>query len=1010
MSHLYFDNSEALLERVTYAHENKRPIVFVLGAPLTASYLGNRGVLGVDEIVDLIKNEFSSKADSQRALENILKTAGQQSYQKAFEFLNSRRGPDFVNRVVQRAVLAAYSGEEQNGNLVAISDDLNGWILSPAVESLGQMLAFDSTKESMQTVLTTNFDPLIEIAIKKAGGHCFTTMMHGEGNLTQTVAQGVHVAHLHGFWHGTDTLHTARQLNQNRPQLKASLTNLVRNALIVVVAYGGWDDVITTALAELVADDSANPEIAWTFYSASHDDIEAQSERILKKLKPGLDRGRVSLFSGIDCNEFFPNLANYFASKVNIGNEKVLKLTKEHAQLAAIFDEVTPHIDPINALPKTDIWFGRDDEIERLVQSKAKAIVISGIGGQGKSSLASYYFEKKRTESDFIDWKDCREQGNTIHHAICAVIEKVTNYLMPVTELAKLPAEQLVDMLIVQLASKKGIIVFDNVDHYIDLETSHPIRTLKTLIEKVTISNTNVLFLFTARPSVRVDSTEYLELKLSGLEYHHARKLFEYRYGKSVQDESFERLYGITSGHPLWLSIIAAQSVGTSQPIEKILDGYQNFGLDLPKQMLRSTWNLLNPQQQNVLRTLAELERPEEERNIEEITELNYNRLNKALTKLKAMSLLERKVTNTNTEVLDLHPLIRQFVRDEFPKKDRESFINRVIVYIDRKLFQFKSKISGPIPYVILEMWVHKVDLLINNGLYEEAAKTLYEILTQLERNGLTEETIRLGKRLFLTIDWVHAIASYKQFDNLFNAVIREMIELSEGKDIDIWLDKYQICIAGKGAQYINLCDLKAYKNWFLKSYEQAIYWAREGVELKKKSNLDTSFDCEHTLALSLRDSGEIEQSLAFFKEGLSEENIFLNFEENKKSGVYYGNLGRCFHLSENIEYALFCYHIAARRLDEWDTTFINQGYIRYWVASIMELKGRREDSLMFHMAACEKWAKISPLLVKDAMQEIEKLVSDYPSLTSLCQTPIWKCENRFQQWINERVVSPTLN
>jgi len=120
--------------------------------------------------------------------------------------------------------------------------DLSGWHLNPGTEALGKLVA-QFPNHFGKTLLTTNFDPLLEVAIQRVGGLFYKTVLHSDGNLGQTEASGCHVVHLHGFWLGTDTLHTARQLGQPRPHLKDSLRSLLRNKLVVVCAYGGWDDV-----------------------------------------------------------------------------------------------------------------------------------------------------------------------------------------------------------------------------------------------------------------------------------------------------------------------------------------------------------------------------------------------------------------------------------------------------------------------------------------------------------------------------------------------------------------------------------------------------------------------------------------------------------------------------------------------------------------------------------------------------------------------------------------------
>jgi tetratricopeptide (TPR) repeat protein len=1012
-----FGAIDALYDRLTFAFTSGKPVVFVVGSPLTSPQKHKgKGVLGVNEIVELIKDEFAGNPLVSKQLDRTLQMAGQTSYQEAFEFLILRRGVDYANQVIQRAVLNAYGGAsfplDKLERFEQAEKDLENWHLTAGVESLGLLLA-GSLSKTFNTVLTTNFDPLIQIAIAKAGGNSFTTMLHREGNLTQTRADAAHIIHLHGSWRGSDTLHTSRQLMQERVQLKSSLATIARNSLIVAIGYGGWDDILMSTLSELVLDDSLFPEIAWAFYSSSEQDIIAQNEKVLSRLGAGIDRGRVSLYCGIDCHEFFPKLYQLLQPTASFPPASpTLPLTPAEEELASIFDDAPTQSNPINAVPKTDVWYGRADEIERLMTCSAKVIVITGIGGQGKSSLASKFFDRKKAESssNFFDWKDCREQGNTINLAVCSAIEKTSGGKISIADISKRTTNELMSILIRELRGKNGIIVFDNVDHYIDLETNEPLGGLKSIIDAVLLAGTGVTFVFTARPIVRVESSNFLELRLYGLCLDNAKLLFEHRYGQKIDGEVFRRLYDLTAGHPLWLSIIAAQCYGTGKTIESILEGFQSIGIELPKQMLRQTWQLLNPQQQQILRTLAELERPESEKNIEEITELKFNKLSKALTRLKSMCLIERKVTQSKVEVIDLHPLIRQFVREDFAKEEREGFIDKVILYLDKKIFRFKKNLNSSIPHLVLEIWIHKVDLQINSGAIDDATDTLLEIVSQLDNNGLNEEISRLSKRIFIAMDWLDVVNNQGNFDKLFNKSIRSVIEVEGAPEAEAWLVKYEQSIAGKGAQFINLCDLRAYKSWFNKEFEDAILWAEKGQTLKMSSSVDTIFHCDHTLALAQRDSGVLEPAFAHFRNGLTDEQIFSQDSFAVKNGPFFGNLGRCYYFSGDIDKALLAYQKSAVKLDGGNSSVIDQGYIRFWVGQAMAKKGRREDAILFLKAAIDKWERIAPSLMIEPQAEIAELTQTFPDLLSCVSAPQWKCENRFLQWTTELIRVPGLH
>lgn len=140
-----------------------------------------------------------------------------------------------------------------------------------------------------KAILTTNFDPLLSISIKAAGGTSYRTMLHRDGTLQQTSGDGTHIVHLHGFWTGADTLHTPRQLTQDRPRLKASLAHLLNGRTVVVLGYAGWDDIFTQALVDVTSDDLGSPEIIWCFF----DPAPRLDDQLASRLSPGLDRGRV---------------------------------------------------------------------------------------------------------------------------------------------------------------------------------------------------------------------------------------------------------------------------------------------------------------------------------------------------------------------------------------------------------------------------------------------------------------------------------------------------------------------------------------------------------------------------------------------------------------------------------------------------------------------------------------------------------------------------------------------
>jgi hypothetical protein len=307
-----FAGPEALLERIATA---EREVVFLVGSPLTAPSGGSPlGVPGVAGMVDRIKALFRDRPRALRQLELKLE-AEPNRYQAAFRHVLQFRGPDAANAIIREAVLEARlprarpdQAASDDAAWVQLENDLDGWHYPPAVEALGRLIA-DHPDRFGGTVLTTNFDPLVELSVRRARGRAFSSVLHGDGSLEQSRGEGCHVVHVHGYWHGTDTLHAPLQLGQDRPQLRASLARLLNHRTFVVIAYGGWDDIFTRTLQEVTADQGAFPDVLWCFYDRDPARIEAANARLFADLRPAIARHRATFYAGIDCHAFLPELS-----------------------------------------------------------------------------------------------------------------------------------------------------------------------------------------------------------------------------------------------------------------------------------------------------------------------------------------------------------------------------------------------------------------------------------------------------------------------------------------------------------------------------------------------------------------------------------------------------------------------------------------------------------------------------------------------------------------------------
>ncbi|MBF4280370.1 SIR2 family protein, partial [Vibrio anguillarum] len=84
--------------------------------------------------------------------------------------------------------------------------------------------------------------------------------------LQENINSNINIYHLHGIWDQGDTMHTTTQLQQSRARIAMSLQNLVGDDLVVVMAYGGWEDSFTRALATVVINSTSDYDILWSFF------------------------------------------------------------------------------------------------------------------------------------------------------------------------------------------------------------------------------------------------------------------------------------------------------------------------------------------------------------------------------------------------------------------------------------------------------------------------------------------------------------------------------------------------------------------------------------------------------------------------------------------------------------------------------------------------------------------------------------------------------------------------
>jgi len=400
--------------------------------------------------------------------------------------------------------------------------------------------------------------------------------------------------------------------------------------------------------------------------------------------------------------------------------------------------------------PVVEFLVGRDDDIELLRSSEFRVAFVTGFGGQGKSALVAQYFADDIATKGFAlrIWRDCRERSARFEDQIIAIIEALGAGKAIGAELAKQPMEDLAELFVQLTADAPVLIIFDNVDHYVDLERLQLIGSAGEFIDRLLTLDTASRLILTCRPPIRGDAAPMLTHHLEGLDLDAAKQLFALRRAGSSED-AIARAHVATKGHAFWLDLLAAQVAKRSPVVEldELLQSISEGTGEIPDATLRSIWNSLRPREQVTLQALAEGMRPATLMELADYVrrEINYNAVAKAINLLRDLNLVVLKARVGQLDTFELHPLIRTFIQMTFPRQERVPYILAILQTYVAWLAPFLSELgSGNAPEAVARS-LEAAELCINAERTEEALERLRTVCKTVRWREPPGEFVRIA-------------------------------------------------------------------------------------------------------------------------------------------------------------------------------------------------------------------------------------------------------------------------
>jgi len=225
--------------------------------------------------------------------------------------------------VAQEAVLKAYRPADgmpipNHGRWQRIDEalgerlerDLDSWQLPHGTAALGYLLA-NKPDLFYSRVLTTNFDPLLELAIRRAGHDATTLTFHPDGanDVHGPPDDSIRVYHLHGFWRPIGNGHrrllhdVPYPLERHPPALLDWVRRLIWADNVCVIGYSGWDGLFLDALRE-VSRTGRTPRVLWAAHTSDEKALPELADRL--RDRTGCT---VEVFGGVDSDVALPAVA-----------------------------------------------------------------------------------------------------------------------------------------------------------------------------------------------------------------------------------------------------------------------------------------------------------------------------------------------------------------------------------------------------------------------------------------------------------------------------------------------------------------------------------------------------------------------------------------------------------------------------------------------------------------------------------------------------------------------------
>ena len=574
-------------------------------------------------------------------------------------------------------------------------------------------------------------------------------------------------------------------------------------------------------------------------------------------------------------------------------------------------------------LPRLRHFYGRTTELDNMVnllEARATTLLIPGIAGIGKTTVASKLIERFMHRRNLLyhrcqDWEGSR-----------SFFESIADWLSSMgnsdftTYLAATPIPQPGDaarLLIEALAGSPSLIVIDDFHKVSDLVLHQTFQAMSLALlgseEKIGL----VMFSRSFKPVVPTKDAEgriaSLVLPLDGLDPDSGRKLLS-SFGE-LGDEQWLHIHGLSRGHPLVLELInRGASAGA---FHETLENYVTVEI----------FSKLTAEQKRVLSALSIYREPVK---LEALAQQSLD--TDELDELVESGLARQ----ADTETYDVHDLIREFLLRSLSPALREEFHGKCVDWYNKQSESHD---------VLIELIYHSIQAKHFDAASDLIVKEGRQLVSQghMELLGLVEQidTSTLAHAVMVSLSQLRGemLALLGRLDDA-ETVLNEALDLANKKSDVLVQAEILSALADVSRKHGNSdIALKRHREalkhyialgharWAARTYNNIGYLLRRKNErnkaleaygeveaILKDSKEDDLLNSQITLARALIDLGEVDRA---------REHAMASHERTSELGDSalharaQAVLGRYYSRVDQSELALFHYYEALEAMNE---------------------------------------------------------------------------------------------